>query len=46
MPRRTLSAAAGQVAEGEFDVHGLAPGIYTLRLDMGGVLVARKVVVE
>lgn len=44
--RRTLSAAAGQSAEAEFDVHSLARGIYTLRLDMGGVPVARKVVVE
>ena len=46
MLRRTLSAAAGQSAEAEFDVHGLARGIYTLRLDVGGVPVARKVVVE
>ena len=44
--RRTLSAAAGQSAEAEFDVRGLARGIYTLRLDIGGVPVTRKVVVE
>ena len=44
--RGVLSAAAGQVAEAEFDVRGLARGIYTLRLEMGGTTVARKVVVE
>ena len=43
---RTLNAAAGQAIDAEFDVRALAAGVYTLRLAIGGVPVARKVVVE
>ena len=44
--RRSLSAAAGQAIDAEFDVRALAAGVYTLRLDVAGTLVTRKVVVE
>ncbi|MBF9236649.1 lamin tail domain-containing protein [Hymenobacter sp. BT683] len=43
---RSLSAPAGQAIHAEFDVRGLARGIYTLRLTMDGEQVVRKVVVE
>ena len=44
--RRSLSAAAGQALDAEFDVRTLAAGVYTLRLDVAGTLIARKVVIE
>ena len=44
--RRSLSAAAGQAIDAEFDVRALAAGVYTLRLDVNGLPVTRKVVVE
>ena len=44
--RRSLSAPAGQALDAEFDVRALAAGVYTLRLDVAGTLVTRKVVVE
>ena len=43
---RSLSAPAGQAITAEFDVRGLARGIYTLRLTLDGEQVVRKVVVE
>ncbi|MET4075024.1 choice-of-anchor D domain-containing protein [Hymenobacter sp. UYCo722] len=43
---RTLSAAAGQAIDAEFDVRVLAAGVYTLRLNVNGTPVVRKVVVE
>jgi pectinesterase len=43
---RQLSAAAGQPIDAEFDVRGLAAGVYTLRLNVDGTPVTRKVVVE
>jgi len=43
---RTLSAAAGQAIDAEFDVRGLAPGVYMLRLNVAGSPVVRKVVVQ
>ena len=44
--RRSLSAAAGQAIDAEFDVRALAAGVYTLRLDVNSTPVTRKVVVE
>ena len=44
--RRSLSAAAGQAIDAQFDVRALAAGVYTLRLDVDGLPVTRKVVVE
>ncbi|MBJ6110526.1 T9SS type A sorting domain-containing protein [Hymenobacter sp. BT523] len=41
-----LKTAAGQPIEAEVDVRGLAAGVYTLRLNVGGTPVTRKVVVE
>ncbi|MDO7853989.1 pectinesterase family protein [Hymenobacter convexus] len=41
-----LSAANGQPIDAEFDVRGLAAGVYTLRLNVDGTPVTRKVVVE
>ncbi|MBF9222030.1 fibronectin type III domain-containing protein [Hymenobacter ruricola] len=43
---RTLSAPAGQALDAEFDVRGLAAGVYTLRLSLDGTPVVRKVVVQ
>ena len=43
---RSLSAPAGQAITAEFDVRGLARGVYTLRLTLDGEQVVRKVVVE
>ena len=43
---RTLSAAAGQAIDAEFDVRALAAGVYTLRLSVNGTPVVRKVMVE
>ncbi|MBF9222029.1 pectinesterase family protein [Hymenobacter ruricola] len=43
---RTLSAPAGQALDAEFDVRGLAAGVYTLRLSLNGTPVVRKVVVQ
>ncbi|OGX85800.1 hypothetical protein BEN47_14520 [Hymenobacter lapidarius] len=43
---RSLSAPAGQAIAADFDVRGLARGVYTLRLTMDGEQVVRKVVVE
>ncbi|MDB5234238.1 MAG: hypothetical protein JWR44_1231 [Hymenobacter sp.] len=43
---RTLSAPAGQAINAEFDVRALASGVYTLRLNVDGTPVVRKVVVE
>ncbi|UOQ96963.1 choice-of-anchor D domain-containing protein [Hymenobacter sp. 5317J-9] len=43
---RKLSAPAGQGISEEFDVRGLAAGVYTLRLSIDGTPVVRKVVVE
>jgi hypothetical protein len=43
---RSLSAPAGQAIDAEFDVRGLARGVYTLRLTIDGEQVVRKVVVE
>ena len=43
---RTLNAAAGQAIDAEFDVRALAAGVYTLRLNVNGTPVVRKVVVE
>ncbi len=44
--RRSLSAAAGQAIDAEFNVRALPAGVYTLRLDVNGLPVTRKVVVE
>jgi hypothetical protein len=41
---RSLPATAGRAVETEVDVHGLAPGIYNLRLDVAGTPITRKVV--
>ncbi|WP_210519122.1 pectinesterase family protein [Hymenobacter terricola] len=43
---KLLSAPAGQSINAEFDVRGLAAGVYTLRLNVDGTPVTRKVVVE
>ena len=43
---RTLNAAAGQAIDAEFDVRALAAGVYTLRLNVNGTPVVRKVMVE
>ncbi|GAA4049687.1 hypothetical protein GCM10022409_40420 [Hymenobacter glaciei] len=43
---RTLNAAAGQAIDAEFDVRALAAGVYTLRLNVNGIPIVRKVVVE
>jgi hypothetical protein len=43
---RSLPATAGRAVETEVDVHGLAPGIYNLRLDVAGTPITRKVVFE
>ena len=43
---RGLPAPTGHALDTEVDVHGLAAGVYTLRLDLGGTPVARRVVVE
>ncbi|MBF9143331.1 IPT/TIG domain-containing protein [Hymenobacter properus] len=43
---RALSAPAGQAIDAAFDVHGLAAGVYTLRLNVDGTPLVRKVVVE
>jgi hypothetical protein len=44
--QRTLSAPAGQAIDAEFDVRGLAAGVYQLRLSTDGAPVVRKVVVQ
>jgi hypothetical protein len=41
-----LSAAPGQAINAEMNVRGLAAGVYTLRLNVDGTPVTRKVVVE
>ena len=41
-----LNAAPGQPIDAECSVRGLAPGVYTLRLNVEGVPVTRKVVIE
>ncbi|GAB2714800.1 hypothetical protein GCM10011495_30650 [Hymenobacter frigidus] len=43
---RTLRAPAGQGIDAMFDVRDLAAGVYTLRLNVDGTPVVRKVVVE
>jgi hypothetical protein len=43
---RSLSAPAGQAIDAAFDVRGLAAGVYTLRLNVDGTSLVRKVVVE
>jgi hypothetical protein len=43
---RTISAAAGQAIDAEFDVRTLAAGVYTLRLNVNGTPVVRKVMVQ
>ncbi|GAA3963637.1 choice-of-anchor D domain-containing protein [Hymenobacter antarcticus] len=43
---RTLRAPAGQGIDATFDVRGLAAGVYTLRLNVDGTPVVRKVVLE
>ena len=43
---RTLRAPAGQGIDATFDVRSLAAGVYTLRLNVDGTPVVRKVVVE
>ncbi|MFD2720857.1 beta strand repeat-containing protein [Hymenobacter monticola] len=43
---RSLSAPAGQAIDAAFDVRGLAAGVYTLRLNVDGTPLVRKVVVE
>ncbi|MGY3089533.1 pectin methylesterase-like acyl-CoA thioesterase [Hymenobacter sp. UYAg731] len=43
---RSLPATAGRAVETEVNVHGLAPGIYNLRLDVAGTPITRKVVIE
>ncbi|WP_201987628.1 pectinesterase family protein [Hymenobacter rubidus] len=43
---RVLSIPAGQPISAEVDVRGLAAGVYTLRLNVDGTPVTRKVVVE
>ena len=43
---RPLSAPAGQRIDAEFDVRALAAGIYSLRLNVAGTQVVRKVIVE
>ena len=44
--QRSLRTAAGQALDTEVDVRGLATGVYALRLNVGGTLITRKVVVE
>jgi hypothetical protein len=43
---RSLSAPAGQAIDAAFDVRGLAAGVYTLRLNVDGTPLVRKIVVE
>ncbi|MDO7849531.1 choice-of-anchor D domain-containing protein [Hymenobacter sp. M29] len=43
---RSLSAPAGQAIDTAFDVRGLAAGVYTLRLNVNGTPLVRKVVIE
>ena len=44
--QRQLTAPAGQPLTADFDVRGLAPGVYQLRLALGSTAVARRVVVQ
>ncbi|MBH8557767.1 pectinesterase family protein [Hymenobacter negativus] len=43
---RNMPATSGRAVETEVDVHSLAPGIYSLRLEVAGTPITRKVVVE
>ena len=44
--QRQLVASASQPLTTEFDVRGLAPGVYQLHLAIGGTAVVRRVVVQ
>ena len=44
--QRLLTALAGQPLITDFDVRGLAPGVYQMHLTMGGTVVVRRVVVQ
>ena len=44
--QRQLVAAAGQPLTADFDVRGLAPGVYQLQVAVGGTAVVRRVVVQ
>ena len=44
--QRPLAAPAGQPLAADFDVRGLAPGVYQLHLAVGGTAVVRRVVVQ
>ena len=44
--QRQLAAPAGQPLTADFDVRGLAPGVYQLHLAVGGTAVVRRVVVQ
>ena len=44
--QRQLVAPAGQPVMADFDVRGLAPGVYQLHLAVGGTSVVRRVVVQ
>ena len=46
MRQRQLAAPAGQPLTVDFDVRGLAPGVYHLHLTMGGTAMVRRVVVQ
>lgn len=44
--QRQLAARAGQPLTTDFDVRGLAPGVYQLHVAVGGTAVVRRVVVQ
>ncbi|MCI1190149.1 carboxylesterase family protein [Hymenobacter sp. DH14] len=44
--QRQLATPAGQPLTADFDVRGLAPGVYQLHLAVGGTAVVRRVVVQ
>ncbi|WP_345052338.1 carboxylesterase family protein [Hymenobacter glaciei] len=44
--QRQLAAPASQPLTADFDVRGLAPGVYQLHLAVGGTAVVRRVVVQ
>ncbi|WP_460503944.1 T9SS type A sorting domain-containing protein, partial [Hymenobacter agri] len=44
--QRQLAAPANQPLTTDFDVRGLAPGVYQLQLTVGGTAVVRRLVVQ
>ena len=44
--QRQLAAPAGQPLTTDFDVRGLAPGMYQLHLTVGSATMVRRVVVQ